>query len=198
MKTVLLLSITATAALAQVQNMDFSFLFGGATSNESVALTSGGPVISGSAGFTTLLAYGYQVVSAKAGSLYLEVPQTFVFYSQGTVQGSTVSSIDRDNTYFTPGVRFKIPTGTRVSFYGAAGVGIAIFGEKDTVVDGQVIATNASVVHFAGDVGGGIDLRISRWFSLKAEVRDFISARGYGGTTGHNHPVFIAGFAFHL
>jgi hypothetical protein len=200
MRTVLLLSVLGSASFAQgVQNMDISFMFGAVhASGGDFNGPNGSETISGSAGVTTQISYGYQFTSTKAGSLYLELPNTFVFNATGTVTGGSVSSLNRDTWYFTPGVRYKIPTGTRISFYGVLGGGIAGFNERDAVVNGQVTATTASSFHPVLDVGGGVDLRISRWLSLRGEGRDFISSAGLGGSTGHNHVAFLFGLAFHF
>lgn len=200
MRTVLLLSITCAAAFAQgVQNMDISFMFGRAHASGAVVVGSdGSATVTGSAGFTQQYSFGYQFTSTKAGSLYLETPLTFVTNVSGTVTGGSVSSLNRSAFYFTPGIRYKIPTGTRVSFYAAAGGGLATYNERDSVVNGQVTATSASSFHPAFDVGGGIDLRLARWLSLRGEARDFVSTAGLGGTVGRNHGVFLFGLAFHF
>jgi hypothetical protein len=199
MKTVLLLAVLGSPAFAQgVQNSDFSFLFGGGHTSGVIVNNPMGPeTLSGSVTFSLQVSYGYQFVSTKAGSLYLEVPQTFVFDLSGTAHGQTVTSLDRNSWYFTPGVRFKVPTGTRLSFYGVLGGGLASFFEQDSTVNGQVVATNHASFHPALETGGGIDVRISRWLSLRAEGRDFISAPGFGGASGHNHAILLAGIAFH-
>ncbi len=204
MRTVLLLTITCAAAFAQgVQNMDISLMFGRAHGSGAVVVGSdGSATVTGSGGFTQQYSYGYQFTSTKAGSLYLETPLTIVSNSSATVMGGpaggSVSSLNRRAFYFTPGIRYKIPTGTRISFYAALGGGLATYNERDTVVNGQVTATNASSYHPALDFGGGIDLRLARWMSLRGEARDFVSTAGLGGTVGNNHGVFLFGLAFHF
>jgi hypothetical protein len=48
-----------------------------------------------------------------------------------------------------------------------------INGEKDALVNGVLTARNdPATVRPVGDFGGGIDLRLSRLFSLRAEGRD--------------------------
>ena len=223
MKGLMLPALLTSAAFAQgVQNFDFDFLFGAAHANAavegqlapgpgvvtapggsqippgtSIINVAGSPTVSASIGFTMQIGFGYQVTTTKAGNLYLELPSTFVFSDSSTISTTTVSTLDRHTWYFTPGVRFKVPTGTRFSFYGVLGGGFANFNERDVVINGQVTAADVPSFAPALDVGAGIDFRISRWFSLRAEGRDFISSPGYGGTTGRNHPVALFGFAFH-
>jgi len=200
MKTVLLLAVVGANAFAQgPQNRDWSFLAGAGSASGVIVNNPGGPAtLSGSTSFTVQFSFGEQLVSTKAGALYLELPQTFVFALSGTVQGSTLTSLDRNSWYFTPGVRFRVPTGTRFSFYGVLGGGLATFNERDNTINGQIVASSHTSFHPALETGGGIDVRISRWLSLRGEGRDFISAAGFGGTSGHNHVIFLAGVAFHF
>lgn len=195
MRTALILTLLCPAAWAQGwQNSDFSFLFGGVRTQGVVVTTPSGSTagVPGSVAFATQTAFGHQVLSTAAGNLYFELPMTFVF-------SPSDATIDSAATYFTPGVRFKIPTGTRISFYGAVGGGAALYNERDTLINGQLTATqDMAIGHPVLDVGGGADLRLSRFLSLRAEGRDFIAPAGLGGTAGHNHLVFLAGFAFHL
>jgi hypothetical protein len=181
--------------------MDISFMLGPATAKGVIIANPNGPSAteSGTVGVSYQFNYGYQVASTSAGNLFIETPMTFVWRLSGTVTGGSLSGLDRNTWYFTPGVRFKIPTGTRISFYVVLGGGLASYFERDSVVNGQLVASRSNTIeHPALDFGGGIDLRISRWLSLRADERDFISAAGFGGTAGHNHLQFLAGIAFHF
>jgi hypothetical protein len=194
-------TLVASIGCAQ-QNMDVSFMFGPArTSDVVLAGTTPGTTgfDSGSIRVTFQTAWAKQFYSTPAGNLYVELPITFGPHQSATIPGGTAGGLDRASTYFTPGLRLKIPTATRISFYGAVGGGIVIYGEKDAVINGQLTAaTDPSFGHPVADFAGGVDLRLSHWVSLRAEGRDFIAPAGLGGTAGHNHPLFLLGFAFHL
>jgi hypothetical protein len=181
------------------QNTDIVWMFGGLTSSSSVVQGTNS-VLSGSAGVATQTNFGYQVASTKAGNLWIEVPVTFTWLGVGTITGTTIASIDRDAFYFTPGVRLKTPSLGRVSFYGAAGGGTGSLSKTTSSISGAngsvVVNSNVKVVGVF-DFAGGIDLRLSRMLSLRAEARDFVSAAHLGGVAGHNHPVYLVGFAFH-
>ncbi len=195
MKILFLAGLIGTTAFAQgVQNMDFSFMFG-----RTVAAATAGPAnVSADASFSYQVSYGYQFAATKVGNLFLEIPNTFVFNPVAVaVLPGSVSVGDRSSWYLTPGVRLKIPTGTRLSFYGAAGGGFGRYHETDTVVNGQISVKADSTFHPVFDFGGGADLRVARWLSLRGDVRDFVSSAGLGGTTGHNHAIFVFGIAFH-
>jgi hypothetical protein len=195
-----------------VQNAEIIVMVGGVYSHSAVVesgnvVLSGttiveGPtvVLSGSSGFTTQLSFGYQVASTKLGNVFIETPFTYTWQATGSIVGAMIGGFSRDVTYITPGVRLKTRTFRRVSFYGAAGGGYAGFWRIDSVISGPngTVAANTSFHPSAVfDYAGGVDLRLSRLLSLRAEARDFVSAANLGGVTGHNHPVFLIGFVFH-
>jgi hypothetical protein len=182
-----------------VQNMEYIGMVGGVHSSASI-VEGTNTVLSGSSGFTFQINYAYQVKSTKAGNLWIETPFTYAFQGTGVITGTTIAGFSRDVTYITPGVRLKSPTFGRVSFYGAAGGGYAGFWRIDGIVSGpNGTATATTSFHPSAifDYAGGIDVRLSRLVSLRAEGRDFFSAANLGGVTGHNHPVFLIGLAFH-
>ncbi len=149
---------------------------------------------SGSIGWTWQWTSAHRFHSSAACTVfwYWEVPLTFF-------NGEEVAGLKRAGSYFTPGIRLKIPTKTRVSFYGAIGGGYALYNEKDSLMNGQLTATeDPSGVHPAADFGCGVDLRLSQFVSLRVDGRDYITPAGLGGEPGRNHPLFVAGIAFHL
>jgi hypothetical protein len=182
-----------------VQNMEYIGMVGGVHSSASI-VEGTNTVLSGSSGFTFQINYAYQVKSTKAGNLWIETPFTYTFQGTGAIAGTSIAGFSRDITYITPGVRLKSPTFGRVSFYGAAGGGYAGFWRIDGLVTGQNGTVTAAISFHPSaifDYAGGFDVRLSRLVSLRAEGRDFFSAANLGGVTGHNHPVFLIGLAFH-
>jgi hypothetical protein len=198
-----MLMLFGCAGWAQsMQNMEIIFMVGGLTTANSSSTFSGtNYTIAGTAGFVDQVSYAYQVGSTGAGNFWLEVPQTFTWAGSGTISGSTVTSFDKNAWYFTPGLRFKTRTYGRVSVYGAAGFGVGSLFTVQSVVsgaNGSVTARSTENFHPAGDFGGGVDVRLSRLLSIRAEGRDFVTGPNLGGVSGHNHPGFLAGFVFHL
>jgi hypothetical protein len=197
MKILLIGGMVASVACAQgVQNNDFSMTFGPAFASSTI--TNGSPVTQGTTSgpaFSLQTNYGYEFASTKAGNFYVEVADTIVSDPGITAPGVSVSN--RNSYYITPGVRLKIPTGTRLSFYVATGVGAADFHEFDEFFGPQPTSRTISTWHLAFDFGGGIDFRISRWLSLRADARDYVSGAGLGGSIGHNHAVVGFGVAIH-
>ena len=199
--------ILGTAGYAQrAQNTDLSFLVGAAvnTSGSVTPNTNGTvPTVTGSFGVATQLDFGYQAAAFSKGSLYVELPLVFVWRGSGTVSGAAgapaVMSIDNSSWYVLPGVRWKIPTGTRISFYGALGGGAAFIHQQDVSLANQLVTTtNNTLVKPVLDFGGGIDLRISRWLSLRLDARDYVHSPGSNVTSGYNHAGVFAGVAFHF
>jgi hypothetical protein len=78
-------------------------------------------------------------------------------------------------------LRLSIPVGSRVSFYGVAGVGYGdITYHPGAAVSGGTVK-DLTNFHGVFDFGGGIDFRLTRPFSVRGEVRDFVTGSGLGG-----------------
>jgi len=195
MRRVLTLLLLCPAAWAQ-DRWETSFLYGAFSAPAVVVAATPTQVAGGAArsiGWSWQWTSAFQFYATASGRLSwnLEVPLTFA--TTGAAAGLT-----RASNYFTPGVRLKIPAGNRFSFYGAAGGGWAEFGDKDAVMNGQLTATvDPSAAHPAADVGGGVDLRLSSFLSMRIDGRDYITPTGLGGTTGRNHVLFATGIVFH-
>lgn len=208
-----------TAAFAQrAQNTDISFLFGavgtlGPSGPPTFAIIPSGPsgptpigpapTVTGSFGFAMQANFGYQVKSFSKGSLYVETPFVFVWSGSGTVSGvqgnTSVDSIDHSSWYILPGMRWRIPTGTRVSFYTALGGGVAFIHEEDVLVANPlVMTTNATLAKPVLDFGVGMDVRISRWLSLRVDARDYVHSSASDVPQHYNHAAVFAGVAFHF
>ena len=140
---------------------------------------------------------GYQVRKTPVGDLWIESPFTFGI-SGDVLSGPGASVTGHGSFYWTPGVRFKVPVESHISFYGVAGGGLA------NVLDTGVVASRVSSVtvgdsaHAALDFGGGMDFRLTRLLSFRGEARDFVTSKGLAGASGRNHPFYLFGIAFHF
>ena len=140
--------------------------------------------------------YAAQLHETSAGQLYLEVPFMIAARFQGTV-ANDVAANTKDSIFLTPGVRWRFTPQKRVSFYAAAGAGIGSFGNSISQVgQGGVSNTSNRTTTVAFGFGGGIDFRLTRLLSLRAEGRDFLTRTGLGGSSGPNHSFFMAGIGF--
>ncbi|HTS60557.1 MAG TPA: outer membrane beta-barrel protein [Candidatus Acidoferrales bacterium] len=198
MKAALILLMGAYAASAQ--NSDLGLLIG--ISGPSSQTVTGTQVkISGSVGASGQFNYAMQLKEGTAGRLYLELPLLIGARASGVEvsgAGVVVTGSVQTGLYFTPGVRFNFTLHPRVSLYAMGGVGLASFDENQTVINkGSVAVTTGWTTSFAGAFGGGLDFRLTRLISLRAELRDFVSRAGIGLTDGRNHPVFGFGMGFH-
>jgi opacity protein-like surface antigen len=190
-RTILLLFLLAGAALAQ--NSDLAILGGFIPTSGTVSNV----IITGSVAFGIQINYAAQLHETPAGQLYLEVPLMIAGSLQGTV-ANDVTARTTDSIFLTPGVRWRFTPQKRVSFYAAAGVGIGSFGLTVSEVGQGVESSTSRTTTFAFGFGGGIDFRLTRLLSLRAEGRDFITRSGLGGSSGPNHSFFMVGIGFHF
>jgi hypothetical protein len=192
-----LLSLAATAILAAQgsQNSDFSLLAGLTPSATQVTL---GPKISTSAAAAFESAFGHQLRRTKAGDLWFDLTFDYIFRSDATVNGGAAHVVN-GITIVAPGLRYQLPgLPPRLGLFGVAGFGIGGFGYNAAVAGaGQYAVRTGFSVHGVGELGAGLDIRLPRLLSLRAEVRDFITSRGQGGVDGRSRIVVLGGIAFH-
>jgi hypothetical protein len=190
----LCLSLFSAVASAQgVQNSDIAAMFG-PTSVKAQGVPGSNITTPGSTGLAASVDYGYQLVRRSAASLWLDIalPNT----SPGKLGTSVPGSIDDTANFYVAGVRFMAPINPRVSIYGVTGVGLGAF--HYAVVTGETSPTVKSTltVHGAFDFGGGVDVRLTRHFSIRAEG-DVVTGAGLSGIEGRNHIMPLVGLAFH-
>ena len=194
MKSALLTILLAGGAGAQ--NSDLGLLLGISGPTSSVR-TGSGVRVSSSVGAHGQINYAQQLRETSAGRLYLELPLLLGGQVSSHVSSSIVASAG-GMIFFTPGVRLNIAPHSRVSFYLAGGAGVAAFDENRAVMmAGRISVDQGWSATPAGEFGGGLDFRLTRLMSLRAEVRDFVTGAGHGGQEGHHHPVFGFGVGFH-
>src|SRR5215831_13706234 len=177
------------------QNSDLGVLAGIGT---PASATISDMRISGSVRARLQINYAAQLRDTPAGRLYLELPFLLGGNSLGRIEKGGVYGSSGSIIYFTPGVRWNFPLHSRLSLYGATGVGVAAFiGNSTRIVGSQIAARSGSSASFAGALGAGFDVRLSRLISLRGEVRDFISRKGANGIDGRHDVIFGAGVGFH-
>jgi opacity protein-like surface antigen len=147
-----------------------SFSIGASAQSNELAITGGGQfssndffdsktswVIGGN--------FAHRIFSVPFVSLYFEVPVVVAPNS-----GLKLTSTDYSSVFVTPGVKLKLAPSFPLSPYVAAGVGFAHFRADATATTPSDSHTNAVF-----DIGGGLDLKIAPFVSLRGEVRDFYS-----------------------
>jgi len=198
MKSLLLRALAVAilgAATVAAQNSDLGLLVG-VSVRPSATITPGR--IEGSVSASGQINYAIQLREANAGLLYLELPLMIADTQKGVVSGSVTSS-STNTVFFTPGVRWHYTIHPRVALYGSVGGGIAVLNGRSSLVgSGIVSSSSGTMVNPAFGFGGGVDFRLTRLLSLRAEGRDFITRAGLGGESGHNHAFFTVGVGFHF
>jgi hypothetical protein len=131
--------------------------------------------------------YAHEIKSLSIASLSAEVPIAGSFHSPiPTLSGLTPTS-GYSSLFITPGVRLRLAPHFPISPYLAAGIGYGRFNQ--TLFTGGT-ASNGSA---AFDIGGGLDVKILPFISLRGELRDFNSG-GLGLSTlafGRQNNLFV-------
>jgi hypothetical protein len=209
MRTILAMLLLTGCAAAQ--NSDLGLL-GGISSGPrgQATIQSGTAIVSESGGITTAsgsvtpsfqVNYAWQVLQ-RAVDLYVELPMVIPVRVSGTVvsgpSGTVSVGTAGPDLFFTPGLRVKFSPESHVSFYVAAGAGIASFAPASTITAPLTVVVGSRQNSYAAGFGGGIDFRLTRLLSLRVDARDFLTEAGLGGVTGRNHAILQVGIAFHF
>jgi hypothetical protein len=192
----LALAFPPAAGWAQfVQNRDLSFLAGPSfTQNQLIGGTN--ITLYGSTGFNLMTGFGYQAVRKSAVSLWVDL--NFVSASPAAETATIPGSTSLGETMTVLGVRLMVPVHSRITFFAAAGGGYGDFNTPDLTSDNPPDLKSSDSTHGVFDVGGGLDIRLSRFFSVRVDARDFISGRELGGLNGRNHLLSAFGPVFHF
>lgn len=183
-------------AFAQgLQNWEIIFL-GGRALEVSQTEPGTGVMVAGSAGYSYHVGYAYQIRRFSAADLWLEVPQTFS--SRHDRLSSTSGTTRQSLVAITPGLRLQRSLSDRLSVYGAAGGGFGSFQYYRPSTNSTSAVSPWPTGHGVFDFAAGIDLRLSRAFSIRGEVRDFVTGKGLSGATGRQHIVYLFGGAIHF
>jgi hypothetical protein len=193
MKTLLIALLPTCALLAQ--NNEVS-LYSGLMRHSSVVRPDSTTVEYRSAGMFNI---ANQCAAGSIGRLSLEFP---ILWADGRYQSSTRALLGRkaNTTFLTPGLRFERNLSKRATVYATAGLGIVTTNERVSIQRPGFTATatgTAYRVGLAGNIGGGIDLRLTRRLSIRFETRDFITKRNSTLFRRHNITPLI-GIAFHF
>ena len=158
--TVILLSL-ALATEARAQKNDIGFTLGGYFAASSPLDIGAAWAIEGS--------YAYRLAHVPLVSLSAELPIAGSFKSSiPTLNGLTLVR-NYSTLFITPGLRARLAPSFPISPYISAGLGYGRFNRQ--LYNG----TSGADGEFAFDIGGGVDIKILPFVSLRGEVRDFNS-----------------------
>lgn len=129
------------------------------------------------------ISYGRRMVDAAVASAHLE----FLLVgspSKNVKASNLLLPSNYSSLFLTPGFKLKIFPGSPLTPYLAVGAGYARFNQSDVLINGQPNrgdrATNTLVYNY----GGGFELKIFPFVSLRGEIRDFVT-----GNPGLNFPI---------
>lgn len=182
MKTLLIALLTPCALLAQNNEVT---LYSGWMRHSSVVRPGSTKIEHRSAG---MLSIASRCAEGSIGRLSLELP---VLWADGRYQSSTRALLGRKatTTFLTPGLRLGRNLSVRTTVYAAAGLGIVTTNERIDIQRPGFTATATGTgyrVGLAGNIGGGIDLRLIRRLSIRFEIRDFLTKRNSTLFRRHN------------
>jgi len=182
------------AAWAQ-QNVDISVLFGNPGSR---AYTVAGTDItaSGTNAYTSLTSWGYQIERLGSGSLWVQ--WSGIDARPDDLAASLPGSGKTTWQTYAAGVRIMEPLVKRLSVYGLTEVGGGLFHAVGERGGSSPSVYTVRTFHGVFEFGGGMDFRLVRWFSLRAEFRDLVTGDQLGGAAGRQHPLPMFGIAFHI
>lgn len=172
------------------QRNDMGFLFGFSQRNASLR----NDVIKGEVRLSFQFNPAFLLKEGRAGRLYAEIPIMTAAGLNGRIDDDNVVGRVAGAAFVTPGLRYQVNLNSRLSIYFGGGFGLAGARQRTGVPDGQqVLTTRKTYWSEAGNYGGGVDVRLSVRWSLRAEARDF-RARRETKVPGRNTGL-MAGFA---
>ncbi len=116
--------------------------------------------------------FSHQLLGVPLAAVYLDVPVVGSLKSTVRTLG-LASTASYSALFVAPGLKLKLAPGFFVSPWMAIGGGLAHFGASSglATLSGTTGSTNTGVF----DVGGGMDVKVAPFVSLRGEVRDFYS-----------------------
>jgi len=191
--TMLLVATLGCGAVRAQQNADLYESFGNIGSR-AYLVNGTGIQAAGSDVSSNTFGVGYQIKRLPPAALWLDVSDT-----SGWPEDLRASVPAIGKTSWLAGVagpRLVMPLHRRLSAFAVAGAGCGLFHAIATQ-QGPTLSTYRTF-HGVFEFGGGIDFRLLRWFSLRADFRDLVTGRQLSGAAGRHHTVPDFGFAFHM
>ncbi len=113
--------------------------------------------------------YARRIASVPLVGIYAELPVATSFTSSIPSLAGTNIARSYTSLFVTPGVRLRLAPTFFISPYLAAGLGLGQYNRQ--LYNG----THTADATFAFDVGGGLDIKVLPYVSLRGEIRDFNS-----------------------
>ena len=196
MKLRLLAALVLTifgASTASAQKNEIGLLIGGMSPLDRDAKAPGLGKVAIGTGLAYQINFAHRLVNAKVAALYFEIPITG---TPGTdINSSNVlSPRSYSSLFITPGLKLKVLPIAGVSPYLAAGIGFARLSASRSRQDGQPNTADGGTTTGVFDFGGGLDMKVAPFISVRGEIRDFISGSPEFNlsVSGKQHSVMFA------
>lgn len=177
-----LMFVVLSGASAFAQRHEIGLSLGGLTTNDRKLMFPPSSVEIGGS-LTYYANYAYRLADLKAVSIHLEFP---LAATPSTDLNSSNVFVPRNyaSLFFTPGLKFKFLPKSKLSPYAAVGGGLGRFEESESRINNQPNTGRRGTNRGAFDFGGGLDVSILRFLSIRGELRDFVT-----GNPNFNFPV---------
>lgn len=160
------------AVAAAAQQNELGLTIGAMKTGDSrLAASTGDPNAHTDTSFALQVDYSARIVTAGLASLYFDFPLA-VTPKTNLITSNALSVRSYSSLYFTPGIKLKLLPLGKVSPYVVGGVGLARLSPSDTLVNGQPANSDAKI-NVAYSFGGGVDVKVAPFVSLRGEVRDY-------------------------
>lgn len=181
-----------TVSTAMAQNHELSILAGATVPSGQVSVGSFASV-SGGISPSVQVSYGFRVLTARAGSLYFEVPVSRVSKASVSVDENGVGA-SASQWFFTPGLQFKFLSWSKVSPYVTGGAGMGWFDSANVRVLPDVRVNASTGLKPVVAFGGGVEFRATRLLRFRLDVRDYVPVGWF--MANRNHLAYSGGIGF--
>src|SRR4030095_12082665 len=137
------------------------------TGDEAIPATGGSDLQFGT-GFTFQGYYARRLADLKLLGVYLEFPVVVTPHTE-VLSGNPLAPDRYSSLFITPGLKLKLIPGFPVSPWVAVGGGYARFESGDRLNNGQPNPAERTANRGALDFGGGVDLKVFPYLSLRGE-----------------------------
>jgi|SRR5436853_1110453 len=187
-----IMALTAVSAFAQKN--EIGVLIGGLSPLDRDGRAPSISSIAIGTGLAYQVNFAHRIVNAHLAALYIEVP--IVGAPNTDVNSSNVfSPRSYSSLFITPGLKLKALPVAGISPYLAAGVGFARFSGSGSRQDGQPNTSSGGSTTGVFNFGGGLDMKVAPFISVRGEIRDYISGNPEFNlsVSGKQHSVMFAG-----
>ena len=194
MNIVVITSLTTTLCFGQNvadHKNELAFGLGGIPS----LTRSDSPLIKAGSGVAFQVNYARRLMESHNVAVYGEINFTASPLREVI---SPVATATRDfaTAYITPGLRIKFLSASRISPYAAIGGGFGDYEQSTSRINGQPNSAPRQIKRGVFDFGGGFDIHLWRFLSLRGEARDYYTgspAYNVSGLSGGQHNVIATG-----